>query len=118
MISDNKGANKVFCCHGGIGTNALKIDDIKALKRPLKVSFDQTSPEQQRVVDLLWSDPADDEELRGVAPNTVRDPTGSTPAVKKFGVDMVDKFLKVNGMSMIIRSHQQLMKGEDRFAQG
>lgn len=41
VISDNKGANKVFCCHGGIGANALKVDDIKALKRPLKVSFDQ-----------------------------------------------------------------------------
>jgi len=57
------------------------------------------------VVDLLWSDPAEDEELRGVIPNIIRDPTGSTPGIKKFGVDMVDKFLKVNGMSMIIRSH-------------
>jgi len=40
IISDSKGNNKVFCCHGGIGSNSMKIDDIKALKRPIKVSFD------------------------------------------------------------------------------
>lgn len=96
----------------------MKIDDIKALKRPLRVSFEQQTAEQQRVVDLLWSDPADDEETRGLVTNATRDPTGQVGALKKFGADMVEKFLKANGMSMIIRSHQHLMRGEDRFAQG
>jgi protein phosphatase len=96
----------------------MKIDDIKALKRPIRVCFDQQTAEQQRVVDLLWSDPADDEEERGLIPNLTRDPSGTTTTLKKFGADMVEKFLKMNGMSMIIRSHQHSMKGEDRFAQG
>lgn len=45
IISDGKSGNKVFCCHGGIGTNSMKVEDIKALKRPLKVSFDQATAE-------------------------------------------------------------------------
>jgi diadenosine tetraphosphatase ApaH/serine/threonine PP2A family protein phosphatase len=116
VISDSKGSNKVFCCHGGIGSNSLKIDEIMAIKRPLKVSFEQQTSEQQRVVDLLWNDPADDEDARGMLPNTTRDPNNPSSAVKKFGPDILDKFLKMNNISMIIRSHQHSMKGEDRFA--
>ena len=36
----------------------------------------------------------------------------------KFGADRVDKFLKANGLSLILRSHQSCMDGLDRFAQG
>jgi diadenosine tetraphosphatase ApaH/serine/threonine PP2A family protein phosphatase len=118
VVGDSKGPNKIFCCHGGIGTNSMKLEDIKSLNRTLRVSFEQQTAEQQRVVDLLWSDPCDDEETRGLVPNTTRDPTGQVGALKKFGADMVEKFLKTNGFSMIIRSHQHLMRGEDRFAQG
>lgn len=117
VISDSKGASKVFCCHGGIGPTTMKIDDIKSLKRPLKVSFDQATADQQKVVELLWSDPVEDEEERGILPNPIRDPSGQLQALKRFGPDMVDKFLKTNNIQLLIRSHQFSMKGEDRFAQ-
>ena len=36
----------------------------------------------------------------------------------KFGPDRVEKFLKTNNMSMILRSHQVCPDGLDRFASG
>lgn len=36
----------------------------------------------------------------------------------KFGADRIEKFLKANQMSMILRSHQICPDGIDRFAQG
>ena len=36
----------------------------------------------------------------------------------KFGADRVEKFLKANNMSLILRSHQNCADGIDRFAQG
>jgi Calcineurin-like phosphoesterase len=41
VVADSKGSNKIFCVHGGIGTNSLKLEDIKALKRPLRVNLEQ-----------------------------------------------------------------------------
>lgn len=50
--------------------------------------------------------------------NTIRDPLGQNN-IMKFGSDRVDKFLKANGISTIIRSHQNCIGGFDRqFAQG
>lgn len=52
----------------------------------------------------MWSDPTDSEEELGIIPNLVRDPTGQNN-IMKFGVDRVEKFLKTNSMSLILRSH-------------
>jgi hypothetical protein len=56
------------------------------------------------VIDLLWSDPTDNDEEVGVMPNVIRDPLGVNN-IMKFGADRVEKFLKTNSMSMILRSH-------------
>jgi len=79
-----------------------------------------TTAEQQLLVDLLWSDPVDAEEENTVleqAPNTNRDPLNANN-ITKFGVARVEKFLKFNQISMILRSHQVCSEGLDRFAQG
>jgi hypothetical protein len=52
-----------------------------------------------------------------IAPNVTRDPMGVNN-ITKFGVGRLEKFLKANGMSMILRSHQICSEGLDRFAQG
>jgi len=68
----------------------------------------------------LWSDPVDAEEENTIteqAPNTIRDPMNANN-MTKFGVARVEKFLKSNGISMILRSHQICSEGLDRFAQG
>jgi len=48
-------------------------------------------------------------------PNTVRDPAKQNN-IMCYGPDQVEKFLKVNQLSMIIRSHQNCMDGIDHFA--
>lgn len=52
-----------------------------------------------------------------VVPNLTRDPLSANNIVK-FGVGRVEKFLKANQLSMILRTHQISPEGIDRFAQG
>ena len=56
------------------------------------------------VVDLLWSDPMENDDDIGIVQNNIRDPQGQNN-IMKFGADRVDKFLKANNMSLILRSH-------------
>lgn len=44
--------------------------------------------EQQLVVDILWSDPTDNDNEFGIVKNVVRDP-GGTGNIVKFGPDRV-----------------------------
>jgi diadenosine tetraphosphatase ApaH/serine/threonine PP2A family protein phosphatase len=105
IVNDKGTNNKVFCVHGGIGSTAMKIEEIEKIKRPCEVTLGEvTTQEQQLLVDLLWSDPHESEEQTGIAPNVIRDPMGQNN-IMTFGVDRVEKFLKTNGMSMILRSH-------------
>jgi diadenosine tetraphosphatase ApaH/serine/threonine PP2A family protein phosphatase len=121
IVSEKSSQNKVFCVHGGIGTTVNKIEDIEKIQRPISVNLgDITTTEQQLLVDLLWSDPVDPDEENTVqeqAPNVNRDPM-NVNNITKFGVARVEKFLKFNGLSMILRSHQICSEGLDRFAQG
>ncbi len=55
-------------------------------------------------MDLLWSDPTDNTDETGIVANTDRDPSGSMNIVK-FGQDRIEKFLKSNYHSLILRSH-------------
>ena len=68
------------------------------------------------MVDLLWSDPTDNGEP-GIQTHQERDPNGAGSIVK-FGPDRVEKFLKTNSLSLILRSHQVVMDGYENFADG
>ncbi len=59
----------------------------------------------------------DNEEELGIQPNTVRDPQAQNN-IMKFGVDRVEKFLKTNSITLLLRSHQISADGIDRFASG
>jgi hypothetical protein len=39
IINDKKTQNKVFCVHGGIGSTAMKLEEIEKIKRPCDVSL-------------------------------------------------------------------------------
>mmetsp|Transcript_3271 Transcript_3271/g.3244 ORF Transcript_3271/g.3244 Transcript_3271/m.3244 type:complete len:150 (+) Transcript_3271:391-840(+) len=39
VIVDKHTQNKVFCVHGGIGSSAVKIEEIEAIKRPCEVNL-------------------------------------------------------------------------------
>lgn len=133
IVSDKSTQNKVFCVHGGIGSTVNKIEDIEKIQRPISVNLGEISTtEQQLLIDLLWSDPMDSESgdsttdssagtmstpTSDIAPNVTRDPMG-TNNITKFGTARVEKFLKHNQVSMILRSHQVCSEGLDRYAQG
>jgi len=108
---------KILCLHGGIGSSVNTIDDIRRLPRPLDVIHEVSTPEQQMVVDILWSDPTENDEETGVHVNTIRDP-GSTGSITRYGPDRVEQFLKQNNLKMIIRGHECVMDGFERFAKG
>ena len=109
--------DSVLCIHGGIGSSISSISDIESIRRPLEVIHEVTNIDQQLVVDILWSDPTDSDIENGIQPNVTRDPTGVGNIVK-FGPDRVNEFLKNNNLSMILRAHECVMDGFERFAGG
>ena len=65
----------------------------------------------------MWSDPTDNDSELGIYPNYPRDPT-ETGNIVKFGPDRVERFLKKNKLEMIVRAHECVMDGFERFAKG
>eukprot|EP00927_Polykrikos_kofoidii_P077039 TRINITY_DN7402_c0_g1_i7.p1 TRINITY_DN7402_c0_g1~~TRINITY_DN7402_c0_g1_i7.p1 ORF type:complete len:854 (+),score=114.66 TRINITY_DN7402_c0_g1_i7:108-2669(+) len=110
--------DRILCIHGGVGGSVSTISDIACLQRPLHVAQIPQTPLEQRVTDLLWSDPSDSDAVTGVTMNETRDPDG-TGRIVKFGPDRVEEFLKNNPpLSMILRAHECVMDGFERFANG
>lgn len=87
------------------------------MKRPLVVSQVPQNLNEQKVTDLLWSDPTDNDSILGTIPNDIRDPDG-TGHIVKYGPDRVHKFLEENDLQLIIRAHECVMDGFERFAGG
>ena len=109
--------DEVLCLHGGIGSSISTLSDIEKIQRPLEVIHEVTNADQQLVVDILWSDPTDSDIETGIQPNSTRDPTGVGNIVK-FGPDRVEEFLKSNNLTLILRAHECVMDGFERFAGG
>ena len=109
--------DEVLCLHGGIGSSINSLSDIEKIQRPLEVIHEVTNADQQLVVDILWSDPTDSDIETGIQPNSTRDPTGVGNIVK-FGPDRVEEFLKGNNLTLILRAHECVMDGFERFAGG
>eukprot|EP00392_Amoebophrya_sp_AT5.2_P008850 g8878.t1 len=109
---------RIFCIHGGIGGSIETFRDVDTLKRPLQVAQIPSSAAEQKVTDLLWSDPSDSDAVKGVTMNETRDPDG-TGRIFKFGPDRVQEFLNKNApCSLIVRAHECVMDGFERFAAG
>eukprot|EP00884_Botryococcus_braunii_P021758 jgi/Botrbrau1/8266/Bobra.0001s0017.1 len=98
---------RILCMHGGIGRSITRVEQISDLQRPLTM-------EEGGVVlmDLLWSDPTTNDTVEGVQPS----PRG--PGLVTFGPDRVSDFCKTNDLQMIVRAHECVMDGFERFAQG
>lgn len=91
----------------GIGRSINSVEQIAELQRPL-------SMEEGGIVlmDLLWSDPTTSDAVEGVQPS----PRG--PGLVTFGPDRVMEFCRTNDLQMIVRAHECVMDGFERFAQG
>lgn len=106
-----------MCLHGGIGSTVNTIEDLENIPRPLEVVHEVNTHLQQLIVDILWSDPTDTDQELGIQPNIVRDPNG-TGNIVKFGPDRVNNFLNQNKLTHILRAHECVMDGFERFANG
>lgn len=86
---------RLFCVHGGISSSIINLDDFVKMPRFYK------APEKSKIGDLLWSDPSQQ-------PGFTSNVRGTGCA---YGNDVVIKFLMVNQLQKIIRSHQLVMEG-------
>jgi len=81
----------VLVVHGGLfGDDSVTIETIQGMDRFMQ------PPEKGPMNDILWSDPMDQD---GHAPS----PRGTT---ELFGPDITARFLRDNGLELLIRSHQ------------
>lgn len=74
--------NKIICMHGGIGRSIEKVEQIEALQRPLTMDAG-TDRERVVLMDLLWSDPTENDSVEGLRPNA------RGPGLVTFGVSCV-----------------------------
>ncbi|KAI5192669.1 serine/threonine-protein phosphatase 4 catalytic subunit [Nematocida sp. AWRm77] len=91
--------NRIFCVHGGISPFALTFDKILRINRFVDL------PSSGPMADMLWSDP-------GYMPGCFPSDRG---AGYIFGPDVVQKFLYLNDVHIVCRSHQLVNEGY-RFA--
>jgi protein phosphatase len=86
----------ILCVHGGIGPEFATVSEIADLRRPL-FSFD--SPVANGIV---WSDP----NIRLIGFDANDRGTGSY-----FGPPALNRFMSVNDLSLLIRSHESCSQG-------
>lgn len=98
---------KIICMHGGIGRSINTLDQIEKIERPITMDVGSIV-----LMDLLWSDPTENDSIEGLRPNA------RGPGLVTFGPDRVTDFCKRNKLQLIIRAHECVMDGFERFAQG
>ncbi|THG15847.1 hypothetical protein TEA_023870 [Camellia sinensis var. sinensis] len=111
---------KIICMHGGIGRSIHSVEQIEKLERPITMDAGSII-----LMDLLWSDPTENDSVEGLRPNA------RGPGLVTFGTyhhimtlydhlqpDRVTDFCKKNKLQLIIRAHECVMDGFERFAQG
>uniref|UniRef100_A0A7N0UZU4 Serine/threonine-protein phosphatase n=1 Tax=Kalanchoe fedtschenkoi TaxID=63787 RepID=A0A7N0UZU4_KALFE len=98
---------KIICMHGGIGRSINHVEQIESLQRPISMEAGSIV-----LMDLLWSDPTENDGVEGLRPNA------RGPGLVTFGPDRVMEFCNNNDLQLIVRAHECVMDGFERFAQG
>ncbi|KAJ8465106.1 hypothetical protein OPV22_027658 [Ensete ventricosum] len=98
---------KIICMHGGIGRSINHVEQIENLQRPITMETGSVV-----LMDLLWSDPTENDSVEGLRPNA------RGPGLVTFGPDRVMEFCNNNDLQLIVRAHECVMDGFERFAQG
>ncbi|KAI6669745.1 hypothetical protein NL676_004630 [Syzygium grande] len=99
--------NKILCMHGGIGRSINYVEQIENIPRPITMEAGSIL-----LMDLLWSDPTENDGVEGLRPNA------RGPGLVTFGPDRVMDFCNNNDLELIVRAHECVMDGFERFAQG
>ncbi|EAN99022.1 putative ser/thr protein phosphatase [Trypanosoma cruzi] len=103
---------KVFVVHGGLPRRkGVNIEDISRIQRFRQIPMpDYSQPEEDEIFqDLLWSDPVED--LQGWRES----PRGAGVV---FGADVTQEFLQNNGLELVIRSHEECLRGYEEHHDG
>ncbi|EOA28408.1 hypothetical protein CARUB_v10024614mg [Capsella rubella] len=98
---------KIICMHGGIGRSINHVEQIENIQRPITMEAGSIV-----LMDLLWSDPTENDSVEGLRPNA------RGPGLVTFGPDRVMEFCNNNDLQLIVRAHECVMDGFERFAQG
>uniref|UniRef100_A0A1D1ZMG6 Serine/threonine-protein phosphatase n=1 Tax=Anthurium amnicola TaxID=1678845 RepID=A0A1D1ZMG6_9ARAE len=98
---------KIICMHGGIGRSINHVEQIENLQRPITMEAGSVV-----LMDLLWSDPIENDSVEGLRPNA------RGPGLVTFGPDRVMEFCNNNDLQLIVRAHECVMDGFERFAHG
>ncbi|CAL1390516.1 unnamed protein product [Linum trigynum] len=98
---------KIICMHGGIGRSINHVEQIENIQRPITMEAGSIV-----LMDLLWSDPTENDSVEGLRPNA------RGPGLVTFGPDRVMEFCSNNDLQLIVRAHECVMDGFERFAQG
>jgi len=89
--------NKIFCAHGGIPQKLTKIDEIDRFPKG------EIDPEHPRALQLVWNDPCEDIEEFA--------PSWRGGGAMLFGRLAFERFMALNGLELMIRSHEPQDKG-------
>eukprot|EP00931_Biecheleriopsis_adriatica_P055384 TRINITY_DN32731_c0_g1_i1.p1 TRINITY_DN32731_c0_g1~~TRINITY_DN32731_c0_g1_i1.p1 ORF type:complete len:679 (+),score=132.65 TRINITY_DN32731_c0_g1_i1:162-2198(+) len=105
----------ILCIHGGIGDSITTLDDLRGIPKPIQVVGEineRTTRRDRMVLDALWSDPTDNDQVLGVHVS----PRGKNTC--RYGPDRVQEFNRRNGLKLIIRAHECVQHGYEYFAAG
>lgn len=87
--------SRIFCVHAGVSPYALTFDKILRINRFMEI------PTSGPMTDMLWSDP-------GIYPGHYPSDRGAGYII---GPDIVQKFLFLNDVHIVCRSHQLVNEG-------
>lgn len=108
---------KVLCVPSGIGETVEKIEEIKKIKKPFKLDHgDNSCLHNNIVLDLLWSDPVQDLSQNANKLNEQRSHIASGKIIK-FGVSRIKSFMQKNEINILIRSHEPVEDGVEKFGE-
>jgi serine/threonine-protein phosphatase 2B catalytic subunit len=106
---------KFLCVHGGLSPDIRVLDDIDKLSRFQEV------PREGPFCDLLWADPADDEDNGYEANDAYKGWFFSNEARHcsyKFGAKACQFFLQKNNLTAVIRGHEVKPEGYEMHFKG
>ena len=103
-------ASKIFCVHSGIGDDKSlsKVTQIDNIKLPYQFNYSDNM-----VTDLMWSDPVLNEMETENTSNEIRQEISKR--IVRFGLDRIENFLQKNGLEVIVRSHECVKDGIEKF---
>lgn len=102
--------NRVLVLHGGLGEGNWTLDELREVDRPL-VSEDLSAALNGVVYNILWSDPVQHTDSNKNTPQLSFGVHKShrskhTDVMKVFGRDVTERFCRLEGLALIVRSHQ------------